>query len=92
MRILCDSLTNPDFTGLSSLTTVGDRWMGGCTALINPTFAGLSFLRRVGVGWMSSCKSLVDPDFTGTSHTAKLGDGGFGLGWEVDRGWALVTR
>jgi len=67
-------LNSVDFSGMSSLTTVGDAWLDGTTAngyanLSSINFNGLSSLSYVGTGWMNGpdggFSSLTSLDFSG---------------------------
>jgi len=79
------SLTSIDFSGLSSLSSVGAGWLYGVGAnsfakLSSIDFSGLSSLSRVGENWLNSLSedcfsSLSEIDFEDLSSLSRVGAG-----------------
>jgi len=76
------SLVSIDFSGLSSLSSVGDSWMdgygGSFSSLSSINFTGLENLKQVGIYWMYGCSlcfnALTTLNFNGLSSLESVGE------------------
>ena len=62
------------YAGLTSLKSIGNRWMSKCGSLIHIDFNGLTYLRSVGYSWLSGCQRLTEVNFTGLPALRTVGD------------------
>merc|ERR1712137_344639 len=63
-----------DFTGLTSLTSIGEHFMQYCASLTSVDFTGLASLTSIGNSFMGNCGSLPPLDFTGLTSLTSISD------------------